>query len=142
MKYITLVLLFALYLAVDPFQGAFNKIEYYEVGAWTHPNKNSCISISLGDYEVKVVFGEIEGDAIGQWNPSIDTIYLEDYGVDTVSHEVHHMVDDAYQTFNMGDDHLKAYMQGFYTGCVMEIVERYERANSDFNFSSDLIPNS
>lgn len=142
MKYLVPVLLMALYLAVDPFQGVFNKIEYWEVGAWTHPNKNSCISTELGDYEVKVVFGEIDGNAIGVWQPRNDTIYLEAYDVDTVSHEVHHMVDDAYQKFNMGDDHLKAYMQGFYTGCVMEIVERYERANSDFNFASDLIPNS
>lgn len=43
--------------------------------------------------------------------------------IDTVAHEVHHMVDTMMKRYNIQDDHYAAWLQGSFTSCIWHIVE-------------------
>lgn len=49
-------------------------------------------------------------------------IVLKDIAVDTVAHEVSHLVDYIVSRKRISDTETRAYLQGYYTGCVISLV--------------------
>lgn len=70
----------------------------------------------------------------GRWNPASNTIELmqpNGLSVQTVAHEVSHMVDTFMAQQPNIDPHYEAYMQGFWTWCVYEIMQHDIRCAQD-----------
>lgn len=91
---------------------------------------NTCFfaTTTLFNEKVQVVYREYnpEDKVAGRWNPNTNTIELMrpvGFNVQTVSHEVSHMVDDFMAQQPTLDPHFEAYMQGFWTWCVYEIMK-------------------
>lgn len=100
--------------------------EYGDLGAIR--NKDVCISTStqLPYWEVKVEIVDELDDAVGRWNPLYKSIQLRDRGgtdIDTVAHEVYHMVEDVMDWYDITDPHVGAYLQGNWTKCVLGVVQ-------------------
>ncbi len=88
---------------------------------------NGEVSISYPDYNP-------EDKVAGRWNPNTNTIELmQPNGLDvkTVAHEVSHMVDTFMEQQPNIDPHYEAYMQGFWTWCVYEIMQHDIRCAED-----------
>lgn len=109
--------------------------EYFDLGAVR--KNNTCISASrqLPYWEVDVEF--VESDVFaGQWSPWGNKIRLvpgEGDNVDTVAHEVYHMVEDKMEGYNITDPHVGAYLQGSWTACVLDVVHHHEESNFVFS---------
>lgn len=92
---------------------------------WT---SDGCFATGNGmqDVFVTILVMDIpEKDVTGDWNPRDYIMRLEETDIDTIAHEVHHAVDTIYEDKNMTDDHMKAYMQGNLTECVVNFLEWY-----------------
>lgn len=50
-------------------------------------------------------------------------IELRDRGLNTVAHEVSHFVDRTLWDRDIDDDETEAYLQGFYTDCVWDLIK-------------------
>lgn len=120
----------------QPQEGEEHKYEYGDTGAIS--NENICISTSrqLPNWFIKVlVVDEIEDNAVGQWSPSEMTIRLKKKGgtdVNTIAHEVYHMVEDIMEQFDITDPHVGAYLQGNWTECVLDVIQH----QGQFKFSN------
>lgn len=116
--------------------------DYHETSAFAHLKENKCLA--SGNYfdglEVQVVFTEMDG-AVGRWTPSERKIELSPKGgmdVDTVAHEVFHMVEDVMRWYQIPDPHYGAYLQGNWTACVWKLVENeQEKDKPKFRFLSN-----
>lgn len=102
---------------------------HYDMSAFTHPTEDRCIATGDDiDYEINVSFDENylnDADAIGRWDNRTNTVYLtKKTDVDTIAHEVSHLVDDFLKQDNLTDPHYRAYAQGYWTQCVYEIVNQ------------------
>jgi hypothetical protein len=119
--------------------------EYSDTAAHANLEEYKCMSYKQGmfDFDIQVEFVKMEG-AVGKWIPSLDTIRLAPNGgmdIDTVAHEVHHMVENKMKEYNVQDSHYAAYLQGNWTGCVWKIVQeqqRKDRLKSKFYFFNDV----
>ena len=102
--------------------------EYIETHKLTiNHDENTCSDNSeYFDIYFKVVYVASTTDFAGQWSPQDRVISLNEEGgrdIDTVAHEVSHMVDTVMESHHISDDHFEAYLQGVYTLCVWQIVE-------------------
>lgn len=80
---------------------------------------NATITIAYPDFNP-------EDKVKGRWNADTNTIELMQptgLNVQTVAHEVSHMVDTFMEQQPTIDPHYEAYMQGFWTWCVYEIMQ-------------------
>lgn len=104
--------------------------DYTDTSAVPNHDENICKSTgNFFDIEVAVSYVndpvDMEG-VVGMWVASRDTIMLRtDHGadIDTVAHEVSHMVDTMMERYKVQDNHYEAWLQGQWTRCVWEIVE-------------------
>lgn len=75
-----------------------------------------------------------EDKVAGTWNIDHNIIELmqpDGLDIGTVAHEVSHMVDDFMAKRPDIDPHYRAYMQGFWTDCVYQIMEHDLRCADD-----------
>lgn len=98
-------------------------IDYGNTGAFALHSRSSCVGNAepFKDWEAKVEYRSLEG-AVGRWTPSTRTIALDPIGgidVNTIAHEVAHMVDDMMVIYKVQDPHIEAYLQGNWTECVL-----------------------
>lgn len=112
--------------------------EYHDASAWMDHDKNICFSSGdFFDIEVEILYStdlgadELDNTVIGQWQTNElthkNTIYLRDragLNIETVSHEVSHMVDTMMVRYKIEDPHFRAYLQGYWTQCVWKVVEQ------------------
>lgn len=99
---------------------------YADVSAFMHPTKDACLaSGNRFKYVVNVVFDD-SMEPMGEWLESTKTLKLRDTDVDTIAHEVNHLVHSMLRENHITDDHMFAYAQGFWTQCVFDIVERHK----------------
>lgn len=85
---------------------------------------------------VHVIYAPLdpENEVLGSWYEDLNVILLtspDGLTVQTVAHEVSHMVDTFMLQQPDIDPHYEAYMQGYWTECVYDIVR--EDAEWDFN---------
>lgn len=80
--------------------------------------------------DVSITVNYIEpGDEIdyyGRWIPSENLIVLNSEGgldINTVAHEVYHVVQTKMDEYEVVDPHWGAYMQGALTNCVWDLVD-------------------
>lgn len=100
--------------------------EWSDMSAFTHPQKDVCIGTGNGiDFNVDVIF-EPNMEPLGRWENDTRTIKLREVDIDTVAHEVNHLVKDLVKQYGITDPHYEAYAQGFWTKCVWDIVQRKE----------------
>jgi len=92
-------------------------------------NTNTCWfeNKTLFNETVTVVYPDQspDDDVIGRWDSNTNTMSLMQPGgldVQTVAHEVSHMVDSFMAQQPNIDPHYEAYMQGFWTWCVYSIM--------------------
>lgn len=119
--------------------GAFNEQpgDYSDTSAFAYHKENICRSTgNFFDIELRISYHPAEAmpNAIGKWIPGAYAIMLrEDVGmdIDTIAHEVSHMVDTVMDDYNVKDQHYEAWLQGQWTRCVWEIVEK----DIKFNFN-------
>ena len=139
-KLVILLLCLAVFkvLLIDTIlQPQYLKVDTYEYGdTGALRNGNVCVSTSrqLPYWKVKVDVVDDLGTALGSWHPTAKNIKLSEKGgidIDTVSHEVYHMVEDVIEWYNITDPHMGAYLQGNWTRCVLEVVQH----QGDFKFS-------
>lgn len=63
---------------------------------------------------------------IGQWDSANNVLSLmqpDGLNIQTVAHEVSHLVDTLMIRYAIQDEHYEAYLQGFWTECVYEILQ-------------------
>lgn len=101
--------------------------DYSDTSSFAYHDENRCKSTgNFFDINIEVVYPSEMEDAVGRWVARNDEIELElgrGSDIDTIAHEVHHMVDTMMDRYNVKDDHYAAWLQGSFTRCVMEIVE-------------------
>lgn len=142
MKYIVIVLSFALFLSIYTThrdRPTVVEVEHVEVTdpvaynlarATGDHEENTCWfeDTALWDEKVFIVYPDEspDDDVIGTWDYDTRTIALMQPGgldVQTVAHEVSHMVDDFMAQLPGVDPHYEAYMQGYWTECVWRILQ-------------------
>jgi hypothetical protein len=110
--------------------------EYSDTSSFANHKENTCVSTGNHfDIELKVKYERMETN-VGEWRPVSYTMVLDPVGgmdLDTVAHEVSHFVDTVMHDYALLDDHYEAYLQGSWTKCVWELVEK----DLLFNFKSD-----
>lgn len=108
--------------------------EYSDMSVFTHPTESRCIGTGNNvSFDIGIVFEDLEDDTIGEWRPESQEIALEDMTVDTMAHEVSHAVEDILEDHGIQHEHLEAYLQGYLTQCVYDIVVRaHERVGLDY----------
>lgn len=103
--------------------------EYGDLGAIRYGDKCLSTSQQLPWWEVHVVIVEESDNFNGQWESGpagywIKLLKGSGTDVDTIAHEVYHMVEHIMETANVEDPHVGAYLQGNWTECVLSIVQR------------------
>lgn len=97
------------------------------------------------EYEVKTVYfvnDETNQTLAGEWDPTSRTIALSQskgLDVDTVSHEVAHVVETLFEIYNFEDSHYGPHIQGDFTACVWDIVQedvRLSEKEEKFKFAN------
>jgi len=102
-----------------------NSVEYWDLAVYAKGSK--CVNSGDLGFEIKVEFKDLGDRRLGEYKVREKTIYLSETDIDTVAHEVYHATQDIILNYGLKDDEeYGAYLQGFLTGCVMEIV--YNRA--------------
>ena len=91
-------------------------------------NDNECTFVEGSPFKetVHIYYPEKTDEVNGRWNEDVNVIELMQptgLDVETVAHEVSHMVDSFMIKYNVQDPHFEAYMQGYWTECVMKIME-------------------
>lgn len=101
--------------------------DYSDTSSFAYHDKNICKSTgNFFDIEISVEYPSDTKNFVGRWEPRKNRILLElgaGSDIDTIAHEVHHMVDTMMNRYGVEDDHYGAYLQGSFTRCVWEIVE-------------------
>ena len=113
-------------IVLIPVRSDDSEYQYFDTGAIRDGSTCISTSIQLPYWEVEVKIEEIEGIA-GRWHPVDKIIILNPTGgldVNTVSHEVYHMVEDVMKWYDIEDPHVGAYLQGNWTECVLSVVQR------------------
>lgn len=92
--------------------------------------------------KVQIFYPDFNPDTgvLGTWDYASSTIELmqpDGLNIQTVAHEVSHLVDDFMSQQPDIDPHYRAYMQGFWTWCVYEIMleDIKDAQESKFGFS-------
>lgn len=103
-----------------------------------HHEYNVCFfaDTTLFDETVQIIYPDYnpEDKVIGRWHRDYNTIELmkpNGMNVQTVAHEVSHMVDTFMERYPGIDPHYEAYLQGFWTWCVYEIMQHDLRCMED-----------
>lgn len=86
---------------------------------------DSMLEASVGVYTIPAFSDE---DVLGQFStpdgvPRI-TVKLGNVNIDVVSHEVHHFVDASTGAKGIDDGETAAYMQGYFTQCVWDLLTK------------------
>lgn len=113
-----------------------NEPQYHLAEVTGDHESNKCWfkDTTMFNEEVLVVYPEIieyldedkKSEVIGRWNADVNVIELmqpKGLTVQTVSHEVSHMVDTFMERYPGIDPHYEAYMQGYWTECIYQLME-------------------
>lgn len=154
MQYIQAILIFIGILAIPNlledtkarFEVSGNQPSDYSdaVGTIAYHDENVCASNSeFFDIQVAVRYipHSPEIEFAGQWRPAENLILLNERSgvdIDTVAHEVYHMVETKMKEYKVADPHYGAYLQGAFTNCVWTLVEQdvIEASQPRFRFAN------
>lgn len=95
---------------------------YGDMKAKPNFQTNTCTGVD--GYKVYIVH-DTSTEELGSWDYENATIRLNRTSVDTIAHEVHHMVYDYLLDKGISDPHMYAYAQGYWTQCVYDVVQAW-----------------
>ena len=98
------------------------ELEHWQMAMFAHKEKMTCINSGGLGFEIKVIYGDSENYQ-GRYFQHTNTLELIKTDIDTIAHESYHATQDILRTYDLYDDEeFGAYLQGFLTTCVLELV--------------------